>query len=322
MFHRICIGTTTFHYPDSNYASSKVDPYEEMERVKHTKVGTRNMEREIRNLKEAFKSIQVHKGYEGLEYEDLCVHPNIELYADIRFYLMKPKESRRNLSENMLCDGEHGRKIQPPMAKVRTPIEREVVIPKLQIIASSRSITFFDTKVVPWNYCIDTRSKEKGKSTLVKVFSEAHVPSETTSESLYHGLGVNLNGIMEPIQLPGQKYIFGLGYEPTPEEVTLRSQPVLRHSLLPGALAHHSTSHLPVSIATQVLDEVAENNLVEGLKNLFIVEEEVECNIILKDCAETPTIRDAELGDAFEQLTCTPSPVLWESMVDDCINIL
>ncbi|MCD9639305.1 hypothetical protein HAX54_023735 [Datura stramonium] len=60
-------------------------------------------------------------------------------------------------------------------------------------------------------------------------------------------------------------------------------------------------------------DEVAEDNLVEGLKNLFIAEEEAECNVILKDCAETPTIWDDEPGDALNNWTCTPSPVLRES---------
>ncbi|KAK6777770.1 hypothetical protein RDI58_024488 [Solanum bulbocastanum] len=34
------------------------------------------------------------------------------------------------------------------------------------------------------------------------------------------GLGSKLNGIVEPIQLSSQKYTFGLGYEPTPEEVS------------------------------------------------------------------------------------------------------
>ncbi|XP_059315447.1 uncharacterized protein LOC132066075 [Lycium ferocissimum] len=37
------------------------------------------------------------------------------------------------------------------------------------------------------------------------------------------GLGVNLDGIVEPIQLPGQKDTFGLGYEPTLEEISLAS---------------------------------------------------------------------------------------------------
>ncbi|KAK4731439.1 hypothetical protein R3W88_024427 [Solanum pinnatisectum] len=34
------------------------------------------------------------------------------------------------------------------------------------------------------------------------------------------GLGAKLNGKVEPIQLSGQKYTFGLGYKPTPEEVS------------------------------------------------------------------------------------------------------
>ncbi|KAJ8574037.1 hypothetical protein K7X08_010548 [Anisodus acutangulus] len=35
--------------------------------------------RETHSLKEAFKNIQTSKGHEGLEYEDLCMHPDIEL---------------------------------------------------------------------------------------------------------------------------------------------------------------------------------------------------------------------------------------------------
>ncbi|KAH0738141.1 hypothetical protein KY290_036846 [Solanum tuberosum] len=56
----------------------EVDPYEEMEKEARSRTDD-NVAREIRNLKEAFKSIQVHKGVEGLEYEDLCVHPDVEL---------------------------------------------------------------------------------------------------------------------------------------------------------------------------------------------------------------------------------------------------
>lgn len=56
----------------------EVDPYEEMEKEARSRTDD-NVAREIRNLKEAFKSIQVHKGVESLEYEDLCVHPDVEL---------------------------------------------------------------------------------------------------------------------------------------------------------------------------------------------------------------------------------------------------
>ncbi|MCE2055985.1 hypothetical protein HAX54_043889 [Datura stramonium] len=103
------------------------------------------------------------------------------------------------------------------------------------------------------------------------------------------GLGVNLNGITEPIQLPGQKYTFGLGYEPNPEEVSLASLKRKSDILLLKPIPSLDQSFAK-PIAAQVLDEVAEDNLVEGLKNLFIAEEEAECNMILKECTETPTI--------------------------------
>ncbi|MCE3050341.1 hypothetical protein HAX54_047007 [Datura stramonium] len=38
------------------------------------------------------------------------------------------------------------------------------------------------------------------------------------------GLGLNLDEITEPIQLPDQKYTFNLGYEPTPKEISLEER--------------------------------------------------------------------------------------------------
>lgn len=35
-------------------------------------------DREIRSLNQAVKSLQITKGGEGLEFEDLCVHPDID----------------------------------------------------------------------------------------------------------------------------------------------------------------------------------------------------------------------------------------------------
>ncbi|KAG5589745.1 hypothetical protein H5410_040259 [Solanum commersonii] len=56
----------------------EVDTYEEMEKEARSRTYD-NVAREIRNLKKTFKSIQVHKGVEDLEYEDLCVHLDVEL---------------------------------------------------------------------------------------------------------------------------------------------------------------------------------------------------------------------------------------------------
>ena len=124
------------------------------------------------------------------------------------------------------------------------------------------------------------------------------------------GLGANLDGIVEPIQLPGQKYTFGLGYEPTPEEVSLANLKRKSDIPLPQPIPLLNQSFSKAFVA-QESEEAAEDNLVEGFKNLFI--EEAECNMILEDCTEIPTIWDVEPGDALNNWTCNPSPVLRES---------
>ncbi|XP_060202527.1 uncharacterized protein LOC132630957 [Lycium barbarum] len=126
------------------------------------------------------------------------------------------------------------------------------------------------------------------------------------------GLGMNLDGIMEPIQLSDQKDTFGLGYEPTLEEISLDSLKRKGDIPLPKPVPLLNQSFFKASV-TQASEEAVEDNLVEGLKNLFIVEEEAECNVILDDCPGTQTIWDAEPGDVLNNWTCTPPPVLWES---------
>ncbi|KAJ8539408.1 hypothetical protein K7X08_013660 [Anisodus acutangulus] len=56
----------------------EIDQYEEMERQARIRTDE-SMAREIRSLKEAFKNIQTSKGHEGLEYEDLCMYPDVQL---------------------------------------------------------------------------------------------------------------------------------------------------------------------------------------------------------------------------------------------------
>jgi len=124
------------------------------------------------------------------------------------------------------------------------------------------------------------------------------------------GLGAKLDGIVEPIQLPGQKYTFGLGYEPTPEEISSANLKRKSDIPLPQPIPPLNQS-FSKAFAAQGLEEAVEDNLTEGLKNLFI--EEAECNMILEDCTEAPTIWDAMPGDALNNWTCNPSPVLRES---------
>ncbi|KAJ8526239.1 hypothetical protein K7X08_028716 [Anisodus acutangulus] len=61
-----------------NLHHQEIDQYEEMERQARIR-NDESMAREIHSLKEAFKNIQTSKGHEGLEYEDLCMHPDVQL---------------------------------------------------------------------------------------------------------------------------------------------------------------------------------------------------------------------------------------------------
>ncbi|KAJ8527706.1 hypothetical protein K7X08_015157 [Anisodus acutangulus] len=61
-----------------NMTLQKIGQCEEMDRRVRIKTDE-SVAREIYSLKEAFKNIQTSKGHEGLEYEDLCMHPDIEL---------------------------------------------------------------------------------------------------------------------------------------------------------------------------------------------------------------------------------------------------
>ncbi|KAK6786413.1 hypothetical protein RDI58_014938 [Solanum bulbocastanum] len=110
------------------------------------------------------------------------------------------------------------------------------------------------------------------------------------------GIGVKLDGIVEPIQLPGQKYTFCLGYEPTREEVLSaylkrKSDIPLPQPILP---LNQSFSK---AFAPQRFEEAIKDNLIEGLKNLFI--EEAKCNMILENYPEAPTLWDAMPRDAL-----------------------
>ncbi|KAJ8538459.1 hypothetical protein K7X08_027680 [Anisodus acutangulus] len=61
-----------------NMTLQEIGQCEEMDRQVRIRTGE-SVAREIHSLKEAFKNIQTSKGHKGLEYEDLCMHPDIEL---------------------------------------------------------------------------------------------------------------------------------------------------------------------------------------------------------------------------------------------------
>ncbi|XP_060190465.1 uncharacterized protein LOC132619638 [Lycium barbarum] len=71
-----------------------------------------NVAKKIRSLKEAVRSIQPHKGCEGLEYKDLCIHPDIELptgYKVPKFDMfdgkVNPRAHLRSYCDNLVGVG-------------------------------------------------------------------------------------------------------------------------------------------------------------------------------------------------------------------------
>ncbi|KAK4356108.1 hypothetical protein RND71_025079 [Anisodus tanguticus] len=126
------------------------------------------------------------------------------------------------------------------------------------------------------------------------------------------GLGLNLEGIVEPVHLLSKKDTFGLGYEPTFEEVLAVNLRRKKDTPLPKPVPPLNQSFVKAYDAHESKEDDADN-LAEGLKSLFITGEEVECNVILDDFAEGPTIWDAEHGDILKNWTCAPALFLREA---------
>ncbi|PHT55123.1 hypothetical protein CQW23_03609 [Capsicum baccatum] len=88
------------------------------------------------------------------------------------------------------------------------------------------------------------------------------------------GLGVNLDGILEPIQLSGQKNTFSLGYEPTPEEVSSANLKRKSNILLtkPVLLLNQSLSKVFVA---QFLEEDVKEDLMKGSKTYSLLKKKL-----------------------------------------------
>ncbi|XP_060202773.1 uncharacterized protein LOC132631196 [Lycium barbarum] len=97
-----------------------------------------NVAKEIRSLKEAVRSIQTHKGCEGLEYEDLCIHPAIELPAGYKV----PKFD--------MFDGKGN-----PLAYLRSYCDKLVGVGKDQAIRMKLFIKSLTGEALDWYTCQD-----------------------------------------------------------------------------------------------------------------------------------------------------------------------
>ncbi|KAJ8554419.1 hypothetical protein K7X08_025097 [Anisodus acutangulus] len=108
------------------------------------------------------------------------------------------------------------------------------------------------------------------------------------------GLGLNLEGMVEPVHLLSKKDTFGLGYKPTSKEVLSVNLRKKRDTPLPKPVPPLNQSFVK-AYAAQESNEDDADDLAEGLKSLFIAEEEMECHVITDDFDEGPTIWDASV---------------------------
>ncbi|KAM3343075.1 hypothetical protein P3S68_028041 [Capsicum galapagoense] len=106
----------------------------------------------------------------------------------------------------------------------------------------------------------------------------------------YHpktGLGPRADGIVEPIQLKYQKGTTGLRYEPI--------------SRVACSKGFRMTIFVPAQVL--VLEQADDEDITEGIENLFVAVIEEESEIAFKKL----TIRDAEPGEALQNWTTSPS---------------
>ncbi|XP_070013655.1 uncharacterized protein [Nicotiana sylvestris] len=76
---------------------SEVNQHREAEKEVRAKADE-YMAKEIHELKKAFKNLKIVRSMEGLEYEDLCVHPDVDLLAGYKvpkFDMFDGKGNRR-----------------------------------------------------------------------------------------------------------------------------------------------------------------------------------------------------------------------------------
>ncbi|PHT86797.1 hypothetical protein T459_08903 [Capsicum annuum] len=107
------------------------------------------------------------------------------------------------------------------------------------------------------------------------------------------GLGPKVDATIEPIQLKYQRGTTGLRYKPTSGGVCSEGSGVI------------------VFVPTQVpvLEQAGDEDIIEGIKNLFIVVIEREPQMDFKKL----TIRDAEPGEVLQNWTINPSLFQQES---------
>ncbi|KAJ8526532.1 hypothetical protein K7X08_029009 [Anisodus acutangulus] len=134
-----------------NMALQETGQYEEM--VRQVRIRTdESVAREIHSLKEAFKNIQTSKGHGELEYEDLCMHPDIELHVGY------------NVPKFDLFDGKGN-----PHAHLRSYCDKLIGVGKDQAIIMKLFVRSLTGETLDW-YTSQNPRKWRNWSTMAQDF--------------------------------------------------------------------------------------------------------------------------------------------------------
>ncbi|KAJ8531506.1 hypothetical protein K7X08_026940 [Anisodus acutangulus] len=326
-------------------AFQEISECEEMDRQVMIRTNE-SVAKDIHSLKEAFKNIQTIKGHEGLEYEDLCMHPDIELpvgYKVPKFGLFdgkgNPHAHLRSSRDKLIGVGI----LQPIQGNVPNPVPKWH--DETKRCAYHSGIPGHDTENC---YALRDRIEALIKEEVIRLkgpasnennnslpdHDDANVNMITVDEE--H----NLEGTIVPVQrkekVKSSAFVTPMitvqlrapfGVEVLPPKSRVMAPSFLgkvlstnlrrkRDALLPKHVTPLSQSfveHAPLRNQRRTM----RTNLVEGFKSLFILEEEAGCSAIFEDYKDS-TIWDAEQEDDLGSGLC---PALLLPKLVNRINI-
>ncbi|XP_060170550.1 uncharacterized protein LOC132601485 [Lycium barbarum] len=127
-----------------------------------------NVAKELRNLREVVRNIQTNKGCEGLEYEDLCIHPDIELPAGYKV----PKFD--------MFDGKGN-----PQAHLRSYCNKLVEVGKDRAIRMKLFIRSLTGETLDWYTCQDPQKWHSWGEMAQEFMDRFRFNTETVPDRFY-----------------------------------------------------------------------------------------------------------------------------------------
>ncbi|KAH0695947.1 hypothetical protein KY289_013429 [Solanum tuberosum] len=124
------------------------------------------------------------------------------------------------------------------------------------------------------------------------------------------GLGKTLNETVKPVALPKNQFTFGLGYEPSEEEIRVARDRKGRGIFLPKLIPtiDQRFSKLVIAKTSDMSTEFSYDDIINEIQSLFL-EDGDDHDVVIEDIAETPTVRIVEPGFELKNWICISAPV-------------